>query len=94
LLGAGKKTKEWARVRAKLKPKFYNAGITSCELGWEGCWGDNARGFAHAQKRWHVEDLEEVILACNPCHETLERRPEEEMTFIVRAIREARIKQP
>jgi hypothetical protein len=94
MLKPGKKTKQWAKTRAKLKEKFYSAGITTCELMFEDCWYDNGLGFAHSRKRRHVTNLEEVILACNNCHDKIEKRPEDEMYFIVLAIIEARIKQP
>lgn len=50
----GKKTAEWDRVRAKLKPRFARAGIVRCEVMLPGCWRDNGLGFAHSKKRRNV----------------------------------------
>lgn len=84
----GKKTKAWDNARADLKMEFLALGITSCELRYPGCWFDNALGFAHAAKRRKLtaEDLNHVVLACNPCHDILEIKPPEEMKRIVDTI--------
>jgi hypothetical protein len=84
-LTAGKKTKRWAAERRTLVQKFAAMGITSCELRYEGCWNDNALGFAHAAKRRKLreQDLDVVILACNPCHDHIEFLAPEEMERIV-----------
>lgn len=81
----GKKTKEWIKVRAELKKKFYNWGVTSCELRMEGCWIDNALGFAHKDKRRFLshDELYEVILICNNCHNRIECLPRDQMRAIV-----------
>lgn len=81
----GPKTREWDRVRAKLKPQFQRAGITRCELRYEGCSGDNFLGFAHTKKRRNCSlvELSIVILACNGCHDRIEILDEWEMTRIV-----------
>lgn len=82
----GKKTKNWERVRADLKKKFWNLEVTYCELGFKGCWRDNALGFAHGDKRRFLteDELENlVILACNPCHQKIEELPRSEMREIV-----------
>lgn len=81
----GPKTKAWDSARADLKVEFAAIGITTCELHYEGCWIDNALGFAHAAKRRKLskEDLAHVILACNPCHDRLEIKSPEEMKRIV-----------
>lgn len=83
-LGPGKKTKKWATTRSGLKPRFEAAGITTCELRYPGCWFNNGLGFAHAKKRRKLseEDLEVVILACNPCHDKIEYSPNMEETVM------------
>ncbi len=87
-LGKGKKTKAWEKTRSSLKERFKRAGITVCELVLPGCWRDNGLGFAHSLKRRNIKDdqLEEVVLACNSCHDVIEVKPESEMAEIVRAI--------
>jgi hypothetical protein len=96
LLGKGKKTKAWDRLRAKIKPKFFAVGITTCEMRWPGCKYDEDLGFAHAQKRNKVEDLSEVILVCNHCHDYLDNQgmSHEAMEAIVRDVIERRERQP
>lgn len=82
----GPKGRAWRDVRNGLKTEFeFTYGITTCELRYEGCWNDDALGFAHAAKRRKLirEDLKHVILACNPCHDLLEVKPPEEMKRIV-----------
>ncbi len=94
---SGKKTKEWDRVRAKLKIRFERAGITTCELGYEGCWRDNGLGFAHAVKRRFIatpEELEITILACWVCHDVIECKSHIEMRDIVENTISARQAQP
>lgn len=80
-LKSGKKTRTWAKVRAELARRFLARGITSCELQLEGCWRDDALGFAHAVKRRKIEadampgtpySIETVILACVVCHNRIE----------------------
>ena len=85
---AGKKTIAWAKERAKLKLKFAEWGVTTCEVRFQGCWRDNGLSFAHAKKRRNLRqgELSEVVLACAPCHTELELLPEAEMTKIVRRI--------
>ena len=90
---AGKKTKAWYACRAKLKTRFMRAGITTCELQYEGCWHDDGLGFAHSKKRRNItteEQLEEVILSCSSCHDRVEAKPESEMAAIIRAVIAAR----
>jgi hypothetical protein len=82
----GKKTRAWRNCVVRLKKKFERMGITSCELQYEGCWGDHSLGFAHGRKRrWLREDELEslVILACNYCHDVIERKSPEEMLAVV-----------
>ena len=81
----GPKGKAWKDARADLKMEFLALGITTCELRYEGCWFDDALGFAHAAKRRKLtaEDLGHVILVCNICHDQIEFLPPEEMKRIV-----------
>lgn len=79
MIKAGKKTKEWAKVRKELKKDFETMGITTCELRVEGCWNNNALSFAHTLKRRNVTDLKRVVLACVPCHQKVERMIEAQM---------------
>src|SRR4051794_21867306 len=51
----GKKARAWAITRRELSTEFAAQGITSCELGYEGCWRENALGFAHGRKRRHLK---------------------------------------
>ncbi len=89
MLKAGKKTKRWQAVRAKLKVQFAAKGITSCELGYEGCKRDDWLSFAHGRKRTRLQgnELESLtILACTPCHDVIERMSPEAMLAIVRSV--------
>jgi hypothetical protein len=95
-LRPGKRTKEWARIRAILKPRFERAGITECEFGFVGCWHDNGLGFAHIDKRRNLslEELWIVALACNLCHDILEIMPRKEMRPLILNIIVSRKQQP
>ena len=65
----------WIKQRAKLKVEYEDRGITTCELRFEGCWFDNALGFAHRYKRGDPRcehTFEGTLLACNPCHDKIE----------------------
>lgn len=89
VLWVGKKTIQWANTRARLKKKFLAMGITSCELGYEGCKHDDYLSFAHGKKRRHLQgdELETlVILACQNCHSRIERMPEAAMCAIVSSV--------
>lgn len=92
MLGAGKKTRAWADARRLLKRQFLDAGITTCELRFGGCWRDSALGFAHCRKRRHLKEgeLYHVILACNPCHDRLEVMGAEEMHIRVHRVIDTR----
>ncbi len=88
----GKRTKEWDNLRKKLVIQFQKAGILYCEIQFEGCWR-HPDGFAHSKTRnnmgkWSTEErktnLSEVVLACNHCHEKIEKKPF--MTDLVREI--------
>jgi hypothetical protein len=92
-LKAGRRTNDWMRVRRILSREFAAAGITSCELKLEGCWGDRALGFAHGRKRRHLkgDELQTLtILSCNICHDKIEYLPPEEMLAIVQDVIERR----
>ena len=83
------RVKRWSALLPKLKEKFLRMGITSCELALEGCWRTEALSWAHSVKRRHastMELLEEVILACTPCHDRIEKLGEAEMSKIVRRV--------
>lgn len=79
MIKAGKKTKAWEKARAEVKQDFYSRGITECEIGFECCWRNNALSFAHTRKRRNVVALKRVVLACVPCHQVVERWPEDRM---------------
>lgn len=88
-LWIGPKTRAWRNAVVRLKKRYTAMGITSCELRYEGCWGDEALGFAHGRKRrWlHEDELEKLcVLACNPCHDRIERIAPEEMLVIVESV--------
>ncbi|MCG3176873.1 MAG: hypothetical protein MOGMAGMI_01837 [Candidatus Omnitrophica bacterium] len=75
MLGAGKKTKEWDKARKVLKVQYLQKGITTCELMFDGCWGNNALSFAHRYKRNDPRcehSFNGTILACIPCHDKIE----------------------
>lgn len=95
-LKAGKRTKEWAAIRAILKKRFAAVGITSCELRLEGCWHDNALGFLHTKKRRNCtpEELWIVVLGCNVCHDQYERLKESDMETKILSVIAKRIRQP
>lgn len=88
----GRKTLIWEQARKELKIEFQQRGIVNCELGYEGCWKDNALGFLHIKKRRHLksDELKLVVLGCNICHEKLERLPESKMAEILLQIIENR----
>ncbi len=96
MLKAGKRTREWDRIRAKLKPRFEAAGITRCEFGYDGCWRFNGLSFAHFDKRRFLstQELEIAALACASCHPKLEILPRKVMKAIVLRVIANRICQP
>ena len=72
----GKRNLEANRI---LKEIYIDRGIARCELRMQGCWGDNALGFAHKEKRWKyiknpegLSDFNQTLLACTPCHQKIE----------------------
>ena len=95
-LKAGKRTREWARRRAKLKVRFERVGITRCEFGYLGCWRWNGLSFAHAEKRRFLkgDQLDVVTLACASCHPRLEAMPHEKMKAEVERVISERTRQP
>lgn len=85
----GPKTRKWDSDREKLKKEFHRAGITRCELNYDGCQRDNFLGFAHSKKRRNVvttDDREEVILACQNCHDRIEKQTHVLMYNIVNLV--------
>lgn len=85
----GKKGQAWNRVRTKVKKKFFDSGITRCEM----CGTDNFLSFAHRLKRRFItndEELATVALLCIPCHEKVERSPD--MYELITAIIQSRSK--
>lgn len=94
-LKAGKKTKEWEKVRRELKKRFMAAGITTCELRWPQCWRDDGLSFAHSRKRLDpLYDSREAILACGSCHTALEGFTHQGMLSTVQRIIKNRERQP
>lgn len=78
----------WNSVRKKLKPLFLEAGVTWCELSWEGCDWPKTKTFAHSMRRVYLEtkeDMEDVILACQTCHGKLDAKEHEDTYNIVQA---------
>ncbi len=96
MLGAGKATNLWNRIRRELKIRFEAAGITTCEFRYDGCWHNDGLGFAHADKRRYLTpvQLQVAALACAVCHDILERMPREEMRAAVMTVIANRICQP
>lgn len=83
------KNRKWDKVRAEIKPEFERLGITTCELKWSGCFNYTFLGFAHSKRRRFIktdEEMREVILACQRCHETLDRKTHEETERIVKEV--------
>ena len=91
---AGKRTNEWNEIRTKeLKPAFKRAGVVECELRWPGCMKDNYLGFAHSKRRRDIttpEQMREVLICCQNCHDALDLRPHAETEAIVQTIIAAR----
>jgi hypothetical protein len=94
----GPKTKGWEKALRELKAQFLEWGITWCELMYPGCQRTEALGFAHALKRsqhpemYKTEELKRVALACNSCHDQIERMAALEMERIVARVIELRWK--
>lgn len=85
----GKKSREWDKVRARVKKEFFEAGRTFCEL----CGSTFDLTFAHRLKRRFINDPQElatVALLCLTCHQQIEILPHDEMYRIVTNIVEKR----
>ena len=84
-----RRTKYWIKCREELKKEFERRGIIRCECQFPRCHNNNFLGFAHRHKRrWYYDKPEllksfnQVILACNQCHNRLEQSRElTELTF-------------
>jgi hypothetical protein len=96
MLGRGKKTIEWDRLRPKLKQRFAAIHLVTCEFRFEGCWKYTGLTFAHAKKRRFLtpEELEVVALACINCHMILDAMSHKKMYNAVMGAIEKRICQP
>jgi len=91
-----RKLPPWAYVRKLIKPRFEAAGIHVCELKNEKytdsqgnliCQGSGFPTFAHSMKmkyRKYPFEMEEVIRACQPCHQVIEGMGYERMLAVVR----------
>ena len=93
----GKKGKEWARERAKLKKEF--AGTVYCEVRLPGICQIYATDPAHSRKRrnlgkWGTEErrqnLRAIVAACRACHDWYEKRGESVMRPAFEAIAQRR----
>lgn len=83
----GKRGREWEQARAKLKVTFERAGITTCELQSAVCERNYFLGFAHSLRRRFIatpEQLNEVLLCCQPCHQLLDLCSAEDTASLVR----------
>jgi hypothetical protein len=81
------KKKKWNQIRPIVKPWFIKAGINQCELQSEVCNITVGDGFAHTKKQRLLTEDEKYIVAylCNPCHNTIEGKPD--MEQIILAVR-------
>lgn len=89
----GKKTRAWDKTRATLKKEFMRLGVTACELRYEGCKINSFLGFAHSKRRRFINDeetLREVCLACQNCHQILDRMSHADTEAKVKEIIESR----
>lgn len=85
----GKKTLANMKANARLKRKFEALGITRCELNYIDCTRNDFLTWAHGKKRRKLEgdELETcVILACQNCHQRIERMTPEGMLGIVQSV--------
>lgn len=92
-----KKLPSWSFVRRTIRPWMEEAGIHSCELGYLNltnragevvCQGSLFRTLAHSKKVrfWkNIDDMQEVVHACQACHAVIEMMPHDEMAEIVRS---------
>ena len=103
-MGDKRKLPPWSYVRKLVKPRFETAGIHCCELKNEKftdsqgnliCMGTGFPTFAHSMKmkyRKYPYEMEEVILACQKCHQVIEDMGYERMLAVVRnKIKERRV---
>lgn len=105
----GKKTLEWEAVKRKLKPAFYAAGITYCEVGrylyqfpeYMERMEKHRHWFfltwAHGDKRDNLVGNELTTLvahSCLDCHNFIEAMPHEKMREIIEAVINCRPTQP
>jgi hypothetical protein len=93
----GPKTRGWQKALRQLKAQFDAWDIKACELRFTGCLMTIGLGFAHAIKRSQFpamykddRELKRVVLACNRCHDQIERLPPEDMKRIVDRVIELR----
>jgi len=71
MLKKGKKTRAWEAARKRLKARYMNLGITSCEMRLKDCMGTFGLSFAHRYKRSDSRcehTFEKTCLACASCH--------------------------
>jgi hypothetical protein len=96
-----KNQENWQQVKAELRPKFIDAGITRCELQWPRCTDRLFLTFAHSLRRRKIDKYDgkerarlfrEVIRACSSCHGILDGLEHDETTKIVRQVIEERVK--
>lgn len=98
-----KKQETWLQVKQEIRPKFIEANIFCCELGWEGCKGCMPLflTFAHSLRRRKIDKLDKegrakalrrVIRACVACHFELDSLEHKETERIVEEIIAKRIK--
>jgi len=94
----GPKTTGWEKALRELNAQFIAWGIFHCELRYPGCQLGRCLGYAHALKRsqhpemYKSDELKRVILACNHCHDIIERMAPAEMERIVDRVIELRWK--
>lgn len=97
MLKPGKKTLEWARVRAKLKVRFQLNGITRCEATFpHQCWHTSGLSFGHSKKRADIvgNEIEECALLCPTAHEHVEALGKKEMHSVILGIIANRERRP
>mgnify|MGYP003588167080 CR=1 FL=1 len=83
----GKRGKEWAKARAKLKTDALKSGKTTCVARLPGCWR-YIQGFGHSMKRrklgkWgsaeRARNLSVAVPLCPVCDAALEALPAAEL---------------
>lgn len=71
----------WAAAKKEIKKRFSEARIYRCELRYEGCTDTLFLTYAHSLRRRRIEtkeQMEQVILACQPDHARLDAQKEQE----------------